>query len=118
MLASLDPKPVRIFTSPYVRARLTAAIIAEQLGLPAPTVSEYLALDSDQRQILGTINETNEQPMLLVGHEPHLRELASLLVAGHRHMHVSFGNATTVCIDLPTPAVWESGTLEWIKDVD
>jgi phosphohistidine phosphatase len=82
-LGMLDLKLDRIITSPLPRARATAEIIADaldareiletsnvlQAGLSAVTVERWL-------------RERNEERLMIVGHNPTLSDLLSLLVLG------------------------------------
>jgi phosphohistidine phosphatase len=68
--------------STKLRARQTAAILAEDAGLEAPTgeVPNLEPLDDVSglaEELLGVTSD-----LMLVGHLPHLNRLASLLVAG------------------------------------
>jgi phosphohistidine phosphatase len=71
-----------IWHSPLARSRETAEGLAERLKLAAP-LQEVTGLtgEDDPRAIAERI-EALEQPAAIVGHEPHLSALASLLVAG------------------------------------
>lgn len=75
-------RPAEVWHSPLVRARETAQLLLRELTLAAP-VREMPALrpDDDPRSLLPAL-ERVAHPLALVGHEPHLSALASLLVAG------------------------------------
>ncbi len=74
----------QILSSPYVRARQTAEIVAETLGLAeALGVSEHLQPGADHGKLIDELAESSQlQNVLLVGHEPHLSQLMSLLISG------------------------------------
>jgi len=74
-------QPEEIWHSPLARAQQTAALLAEHMGLRAP-LREIAGLRSedDPRIIAGRLK--TPLSIALVGHEPHLSGLASLLVAG------------------------------------
>ncbi len=74
-----------ILTSPFRRARQTAEIVAEELGLSRRLHdSPHLAIPPDSAKLLSQLDTWRPKParVLLVGHEPHLSELAALLIAG------------------------------------
>lgn len=74
-----------ILSSPYVRARQTAEIIAEALHLHKKLeISETLTPAGNTRKLIELIHHRQPRPehVLLVGHEPFLSELISLLVTG------------------------------------
>jgi phosphohistidine phosphatase len=74
--------PDEIWHSPLVRARDTAALLARALRSAAPlrAVTGLRSAD-DPRRIARRLAKTR-RALALVGHEPHLSALASLLVAG------------------------------------
>jgi phosphohistidine phosphatase len=71
-------------TSPLLRARQTAEIVAGVFGLRAPvTVCEALAQPPDLRLLANCIGKVSvEQTIGLTGHSPLLDETASLLLTG------------------------------------
>lgn len=78
--------PTRIFSSPWKRAWQTARITREELGLPksARIACPSLAAPPDPEALaaeLGVIGA--DETVALVGHEPWMSSLASLLLAGH-----------------------------------
>jgi phosphohistidine phosphatase len=74
--------PDEIWLSPLVRAQQTAALLAQRLKLDVPQheVGD-LAPGRNPRVIALRLAQT-EGALALVGHDPHLSALASLLVAG------------------------------------
>ena len=74
-----------ILSSPYVRARQTAEIIAEAFhARKRLEFSASLACGGDTKELVAYLNRLQPLPdnVLLVGHEPYLSGLISLLVAG------------------------------------
>jgi phosphohistidine phosphatase len=72
-----------ILTSPYVRAEQTARIVAAALELEKRLVTEpLLAAEQEPRAVLAKLagREWESSDVLLVGHEPYLSELASLMI--------------------------------------
>jgi phosphohistidine phosphatase len=68
--------------SPLVRSRETAELLTAQLGTPAKLV-EIAGLESgDDPAKIAERLKSRKTPVAIVGHEPHLGALASLLVAG------------------------------------
>jgi len=90
-IESLEISPDWILSSPYVRARQTAEIIAEALGLRKKIeLSETLAPAGSVKKLIELLNHREPPPdnVLLVGHEPYLSELISLLVSGDTGLSV------------------------------
>lgn len=84
-LARLEIKPDVILASPLVRAQQTAEIVATVLRRDRHLqVCEPLDGRSDLAQIITAINKLpgNTASVMLVGHEPDLSALASLLLTG------------------------------------
>ena len=72
-----------ILSSPYVRARQTAEIVAKALDLRKKLeFSETLTPSGSMRKLIDILNERRLEHVLLVGHEPFMSELISLLTAG------------------------------------
>lgn len=73
----------RIVTSPLPRARRTAEIIAEALGLEDRLEhAQVLAAGSSARAIADWLADRSETNLMIVGHNPILDELLSLLLLG------------------------------------
>ncbi len=80
-----------ILSSPYIRARQTAEIVARRLKLSRKLqLSETLQPDGSFGDLVKLLNGCEPVPdsVLLVGHEPYLSELISLLVAGEKGIRV------------------------------
>ncbi|HWW03624.1 MAG TPA: phosphohistidine phosphatase SixA [Candidatus Acidoferrum sp.] len=74
-----------ILSSPYVRARQTAEIIAEALNARKKVeFSDALVPAGSVKRLIESLNHLQpaRENVLLVGHEPYLSELISLLVSG------------------------------------
>ena len=71
-----------IWHSPLARSRETAEALLKHLGLRAKLREvDGLEGDDDPKVIAGRLKRRRE-PLALVGHEPHLGRLLSLLIAG------------------------------------
>lgn len=86
-LKNLDVEIELILTSPYVRAVDTAKIVRKVFGLNKDQVveTELLTPTGYADQLINLINEKYSQVanLALVGHEPYLSNLISMLVAGN-----------------------------------
>jgi phosphohistidine phosphatase len=84
-----------IFASPYARARQTASLAAELLGLETPVQhAGWLVPEADLRVAMAALSALAEGDWLLVTHQPLVGNLASLLIHGHRADPVPFGTAS------------------------
>jgi phosphohistidine phosphatase len=70
-----------ILSSPYKRAEQTANIVASELDEEV-TFSEFLEPDGNALELIAEINDEKPQRVLLVGHEPYLSQLISVLTTG------------------------------------
>ncbi len=77
-----EPPPQEIWHSPLVRARETAAGLATYLGWKAPLQAVAgLQPEDDPRRLVARLNAV-EHGLAVIGHNPHLTTLATLLVTG------------------------------------
>ena len=82
-LRALDLGLDRIVTSPLLRARQTAEIVAGILELSDQLeLAEELASDRSAESIRDWLRTRNENRLMIVGHNPNLSELTTLLVVG------------------------------------
>jgi phosphohistidine phosphatase len=100
-LVALDLGIERILTSPYVRARETAALTAEALHLVIEECAELAAgcaLDGLAR-LLG--NRGTAQAVMLVGHEPDFSTMIGQLIAGPSGAMIALKKGACCRVDLP-----------------
>ena len=74
-----------LVSSPFARARRTAEIVAEEFGAKKLLeFSDDLASGGDSESLIAHLNQEcrNAEDIMLVGHEPDLSELVSILVTG------------------------------------
>jgi len=70
-----------ILSSPYSRAKRTAQIVARELEEEV-TITDSLIPDGNALELIAEINDEKPQRILLVGHEPDLSRLISVLMTG------------------------------------
>jgi phosphohistidine phosphatase len=107
-----------ILTSPLVRARQTADIVADALGLEGQLeeISE-LAPESSVERLLSSLTPFQKREhLLLVGHNPLLPDAASVLIAGKKETSFQIdlrkGGLCRIEIDGLPPRT--PGTLHWL----
>jgi phosphohistidine phosphatase len=81
IIEEMDLQIDLILSSPFVRAKQTAEIVAEALGEQV-TYTDLLKPDSNPKELIAEINDEKPQRVMLVGHEPDLSQLVSLLTSG------------------------------------
>ena len=92
-----------VLTSPLLRARQTAAITAEVLGLTPPVVCDALAAPPNMRALSKCIASIRADTIALVGHSPWLEQLASILLAGSPDgMSIDFPKSAAMAIRADT----------------
>jgi phosphohistidine phosphatase len=80
-----------ILSSPYERAKRTAEIVAVELNLKKRlTFSEELRSEGNPKKLIHEICKMKPLPenLLLVGHEPYLSGLISVLATGKSKMEI------------------------------
>ena len=90
-------QPGQIFHSGLLRARQTAEILSESLGL-VQGVRESVGLRPDDDPVIAKAElESSTVSLMLVGHLPHISRLASFLVAANADQElVQFAPATVL----------------------
>jgi phosphohistidine phosphatase len=94
--------PDRILTSPVVRARQTARLVARQLGDPVLTEEPWLACGMAPATCLTELaTHSSDSHLMLVGHEPDFSDtIAHLLgLTNADALHIRKASLTT--LDLP-----------------
>ena len=112
-LLRLDVAVDEIFTSPLVRAKQTAEILAGALaGKPAVKVIDALSPGHAPASVLAQLARTaRRRRIALVGHEPGLGELAAHLIGAGRALTFKKGG---VCrIDVESLTSRRAGSLNW-----
>ena len=113
-LARLEVAIDLLLTSPYVRARQTAEIVAAALE-PHPTIVsvDSLAPGGAYAAVTADLQKHGRKPRLgLVGHEPGMGELAARLI-GSRHP-VPFKKGAVCRIDVEEMPPTGPGDLRWM----
>ena len=89
-LKRLVQRPGSVLTSPLLRTRQTAAILAQGAGWPAATNCAPLAPGTPPEEFLAFLRHSATARIVAVGHEPGLSELLSVCLHGSA-AHGAFG---------------------------
>ncbi|SRR6266404_2573686 len=106
-----------ILSSPFKRARQTAEITAEELDLVKKLeLSDALTPHGTAKDLIRIINQLKPPPenILLVGHEPYLSNLISLLVSGGRDFSVVLKKGGLAKLSLENLRHGRCASLEWL----
>jgi phosphohistidine phosphatase len=101
-LAKHGLTPTLLLSSPWLRAWQTAQLTAEFAKCPAPSACPALAADPSLRALAAAIGKAPRDAIVgLVGHEPWLGQLASLLLTGDaRRVSISFPKSGVLGLEI------------------
>jgi phosphohistidine phosphatase len=106
-----------ILSSPYTRARQTAEIVAEALGACKKLkFSDALTPHGSFKKLIEWLNRCKSLPddVLLVGHEPYLSGLISLLVSGDSTFSVVMRKGGLCKLSIESLKHGRCAALEWL----
>jgi phosphohistidine phosphatase len=109
-LIRLDGGYTKLLTSPWLRAKQTAAILAEVLELPSEELPE-LAGDQTPEALVKAVARHHARHTLLVGHEPLLSATVVRLLGGEWTLDLKKAGACSIEVDALPPRT--PGTLLW-----
>jgi len=106
-----------ILSSPYVGARRTAQMVAQALkARKRLELSDCLTPGGSTKKLVDLLNSLKPSPesVLLVGHEPYLSELISLLVSGNPAPAVVMKKGGLCNLTIESLKHGRCATLEWL----
>jgi phosphohistidine phosphatase len=112
-MLAMDLKFDLILSSFYTRARRTAEIVAEALD-DEVTFSNLLEPDSNALELIREINDEKPQRVLLVGHEPDLSRLVSVLISGGSDGAIELKKGGLCKLTVDRLAFGQCATLNWL----
>jgi len=112
-LANMDLKFDLILSSPFVRAQQTASIVADELGGDV-TFTDFLVPGADGRELIAEINDEKPRQVLLVGHEPDLSQLVSLLISGSGNASIELKKGGLCKMTSEKLAFGQCATINWL----
>ena len=117
-LKELEAQLDLILTSPYVRAIETAKILRKVFDLKKDVVveTEHLAPVGYGDQLVKLINEkyVDVENIALVGHEPSLSNLASVLVSGDPTVSLTLKKGGVCRLSVDTLQYGRCAALDWL----
>ncbi len=107
--------PTLLLASPWLRAWQTALLTAEVAGGPAPVACPALAKAPNLRPLAAALGRPAEDAVVaLVGHEPWMGQLASLLLTGDaRRLNIRFAKSGVLGLEADTLAAG-AGVLDFL----
>src|SRR4051812_25684808 len=113
-LASVLPKSAVLLSSPFVRARDTAAILAKVRERRKVIECGELASGEPAHKVLSVLRARQESAVILVGHEPNLSTLLSTCLQGHARIKFEFKKGGAACIEFGARVQPGRATLRWM----
>ena len=103
-----------ILSSPILRARQTTDIVSKSVGREVK-FSEAVA-DGDPERIIDEINTTyhRAKSIMIVGHEPDLSSMISLLISGGTGCHVTMKKGGLCKLSISSLQAGQCAVLEWL----
>ena len=104
-----------IFTSPWLRAKQTAAIAAEVLGM-SDRLFELAELAGDRpiESLMSALTKHSHQDIILVGHNPQLSDLAAYLLCLSTGMQIDLKKSGICAVEIERIPPKRPGTLLWL----
>ena len=100
-LARLVERPNALLTSPWRRAKQTAAIAAEAWGRLEPEETAALAGGSFEDQAAALDRYPGDATVAVVGHEPYVSDLLARLLGTRHEDRVEFKKGGAALVDVP-----------------
>ena len=116
-IAAMELSFDRIFSSPYLRARQTAELIAEALkARKRLEFTDTLLPGAEPADVVHFLDSLKPVPgeVLLVGHEPNMSEIISFLVAGDARLAVTMKKGGLCKVTAEILAARRCASLEWL----
>jgi phosphohistidine phosphatase len=117
-LKTLNVNVDAVLSSTLERAKQTGKIIEKELDVKKFSMTQYLIPGSDHLELVKQLNELGLNHVLLVGHEPHLSALLSLLVNGKTYSHIEIKKGSLALVETPAPIEKGKGVLRWLLNLD
>ncbi len=113
-LVALEPELDLLASSPLVRAKQTAEILAAAWGGMEITTTPHLAPGVDFRALTAWLaRQRGGGSIVLVGHEPDLGEIASAWLAGSDASFLAFKKGGAALVEFIRRPEIGSGVLRW-----
>jgi phosphohistidine phosphatase len=112
-LVSVLPRSAVLLSSPFVRARDTAALLAEALGRKKIIECGELASGEPAHKVFEMLRARKDEAVILVGHEPNLSTLLSACLHEHARLKIDFKKGGAACIEFDSRIQPGRACLHW-----
>jgi phosphohistidine phosphatase len=114
-LCAIVPEIALLATSPLVRAKQTADIVAEAYDREVDAVTGALRPDSAFSKFVDWVKPHRDQSLVcIVGHEPHLSGLATWLMSGSETSRLELGKGGACLLSFDGVPKKGGATLVWL----
>jgi phosphohistidine phosphatase len=114
-LREIAPTPNVLATSPLPRARETAEVVADVLGVGKVDEQALLAPGADKTALIAWLGrQGREATVAIVGHEPDLSGFASFAIAGAQSARLELKKGGCCLIEFENVPAAGGGTLRWL----
>ncbi len=113
-LARLECAPARIVSSPLTRAVETARLMGRHIANCEIELSDALLPGAEPHEIHELVSGSDAASVMLVGHMPHMADLASFLLGGNFGVDVLFKKGATCSLVFDGGVRDGYGCLEWL----
>ncbi len=114
-LKALRCEPDLVASSPLVRARETAGILANELTADGKVaISDELGPHGTLAGTVRWLRSLGHNSIMLVGHMPGVAELTADLIGGNHDTDIHFKKAGVACVSCEGKPIAGAGTLEWL----
>lgn len=114
---TLDPSLDVILSSPFLRAKQTAEIVAAYLDAwEKLAFTPHLKVGGNPEKLIQSINEQygSDAGIMLVGHEPYLSSLISMLIAGRTDAAIAMKKGGLCKLGVSKLCYGQCASLEWL----
>jgi phosphohistidine phosphatase len=112
-MLAMDLKFDLILSSEFLRAQQTAKIVADELNEEV-TFTKFLEPGGNALELIGEINDEKKQRVLLVGHEPDLSRLISVLTTGGSDARIELKKGGMAKLTTSKLSFGQCATLNWL----
>ncbi len=111
-LKAMGIAPTVFLSSPWLRARQTADIVAEALDFPKKDITDTVNLlwDANPAHLFRELAALNAEEVACFGHAPNVDDLMAFALGGGRHF-TEMKKAGAACLEINPPE--PGGTLVW-----
>jgi phosphohistidine phosphatase len=115
-LRRIAPSVDVVLASPFPRAWETAELLSDEAGWPSPVRCEPLEAGRDAQETLGGIRPyLRAEAVVLVGHEPNMSEVASLLLTkSPTAVQLELKKGGAACLTVEGSGSTQASIMRWL----